>query len=84
MAICTDCNLEMRTAEGCTVTSITLDGTVFNRIVHGSGKAWGPAKGRCSECGAEPGKIHHAGCQYEECPKCGEAQMLACGCEKTG
>ncbi len=82
MAKCMLCDQVMREAEGCSVPTITLDGTAFDRIAHGTGKAWGPAKGRCGDCGAQPGNIHHAGCQYEECPKCGDAQMFACGCEK--
>lgn len=32
MAICTDCNLEMTQAAGCTLTTIALDGSDFERI----------------------------------------------------
>jgi hypothetical protein len=82
MAICSTCNQEMTKADGCTLRTITLDGVVHDRIPHGDGSAWGPAKARCSDCGVEPGKIHHPGCQYEQCPACGSSQMFACDCEK--
>ncbi len=83
MTMCTWCNLEQRKADGCAVTTITLDGVVFERIPHGLGRGWSPAVKRCGDCGAEPDNIHHPGCQYEECPKCGSAQMFACDCEKN-
>ena len=82
MATCTVCNLEMLTAEGCAVGTITLDRAVFDRIPHGGSEAWGPATKRCNDCGAAPGKIHHPGCQYEACPKCNAPQMFACDCAK--
>jgi hypothetical protein len=34
---------------------------------------------RCHDCGAMPGGFHHAGCDYEECPRCYEP-LLGCGC----
>ncbi|MBW2536261.1 MAG: hypothetical protein JRI55_32540 [Deltaproteobacteria bacterium] len=83
MAVCSSCNLEMTAAKGCTLRTITLDGVAHDRIPHGESSTWGPAKGRCSDCGAEPGELHHPGCQYEQCPACGSAQMFACDCEKA-
>ena len=83
MAKCTFCNLEMRGAGGCAVSAIILDGVTFDRIPHGSSKIWGTAQTRCSDCGVDPVSIHHAGCQYEQCPKCEDPQMFACGCQKT-
>lgn len=77
-AICQICKKDMLAVRGC--------------IPHSYGKKVGekyPAVSEftqsdgvspCHDCGAEPGQLHHAGCDMEQCPKCG-GQALSCGCD---
>jgi len=37
---------------------------------------------RCSYCNALHGKLHHAGCQAEFCPRCGGG-LMTCECPKN-
>jgi len=51
-----------------------LDGIERPRI------AWlSETGGRCHDCGTPDGGLHHAGCDMEECPKCGY-QAICCPC----
>ena len=34
---------------------------------------------RCHDCNAALGRLHHYGCDMEECPLCG-LQLISCGC----
>jgi hypothetical protein len=71
MTTCTDCNLEMATARGCTLSQVTIKGAQYAR--HGC------TRRRCGDCGATPGGFHHLGCDLERCPRCGR-QLISCGC----
>lgn len=35
--------------------------------------------GRCHDCNAIHGQIHHPGCDVERCPRC-HGQMISCDC----
>lgn len=50
--------------------------TVVERKPHGRG---GTVAGntQCLECGAHIGELHEPGCDWEQCPKCGQ-QLIAC------
>lgn len=76
MAVCRDCNQEMRTAATCTVDVLIMRGERFER--DRVGQPLGP-NGRCGDCGVQRGGFHHFGCDLEECPRC-RWQLLSCGC----
>jgi hypothetical protein len=75
MATCIDCNLEMTTADGCTLPSVVIDGAHYVRDRC--------ADSRCGDCGAKRGQFHHLGCDLERCPRCGR-QLISCGCWTDG
>ena len=39
-------------------------------------------KWRCHDCNAEPGELHHPGCDMEVCPRCG-GQAIGCDCVES-
>ena len=77
-AVCADCGQHMLVAAGCTVLAIRLRGQQHIRVFHGRERIpSGP--GRCGDCGCQRGRLHHLGCDLEECPRC-HGQLLTCGC----
>jgi hypothetical protein len=84
MAECFACLNDMAEADGCVSDrKIIIEGTVYDPIRHGESDRWGKmdfeANGECHDCGAKMGKIHHPGCDMEECPNCG-GQYFICDC----
>src|SRR4051794_8377944 len=92
MSVCERCNREMNEAEGCVMRLVeTTDGT-FNPVTYGQERRYAtrpPSPGDqqhgvivgdppgCHDCGAIPGGFHHAGCDYEECPRYATNNFLA-------
>lgn len=76
--ICVDCGFHMLSADGCNTKYIAMDGNYYLRIlVEEKGLT---DKGRCHDCGAFPGEIHHFGCDMEICPICKTGQFITCDC----
>lgn len=74
--ICEDCKLEMTEAEGCVATKLHLRKGTFDRLPYLDESGDRP---RCHDCGATHGKLHHAGCDMERCPRC-KRQLIGCDC----
>lgn len=86
MAICVYCEQEMRTARTCSVRHLDRDGVAHPLPPYGAEMRGGrPARprGRCHDCGVEPGGFHHLGCDVAECPLC-RGQLFICGCRFDG
>lgn len=79
MSYCTDCHHDMKTADGCVVDELTLNGTTYTRAPFGREPTWPSTDARCGDCGARNGHHHHLGCDMARCPACGW-QMISCGC----
>lgn len=79
MALCNACEQEMKEAESCTFTHIEVDGEWVPR-----NSTYFDGGERCFACGIvnREGNVHHPGCDWERCPKCG-LQLITCDC-KTG
>lgn len=95
-ALCNVCKGRMLKIDGCRMIQVSIyDGPppqrgerrrpvkVMDPIPFGKEERYGqvdPPIGRCHDCGAMPGKFHHPGCDWEECPNC-HLQMISCGGE---
>lgn len=80
MAICEACKREMLTADGCGVPFVIVNGRQYKRIAFGAAGDLHPDQsGRCGDCGARRGFLHHVGCDCEACPVCG-GQLIGCNC----
>lgn len=79
LARCTVCGDVMLRSIGCSCKSVKINGKVYERVRYGNEEVeW--EDDRCHDCGAEPGLLHHAGCDVEECPVCGN-QLTSCDCD---
>lgn len=62
------------------ITSYDIGGKSYPRVVYGDELGdWGAERGPCHDCGAINGQFHVAGCDVEQCPKCG-GQSIGCMC----
>ena len=85
MTECFACLQDMNEADGCVSDrKIIIEGSVYDPIRYGDGYHWDESEidpeGRCHDCGARVGEIHHLGCDMEECPNCG-GQYFICPCD---
>ena len=83
MAECQLCKREMRTAVGCAVGKVHIDGKIYQRIKVGDVRdlVYPMQDGeRCGDCGALKGHYDHLNCDVERCHACGR-QQITCSCE---
>ena len=75
MVKCDDCKQEMQDPkhDGCFAVYLVLHNQVWPRDTY----HFGEPGGRCTDCGARHGYIHHSGCDIERCPVCG-IQAIQC------
>lgn len=79
--ICEVCGKDIEKAHGCIESKVFIDGTWHTRKRFTSDNVTPllEADLHCFDCGVEPGKYHHWGCDREQCPKCG-GQLISCEC----
>lgn len=88
MAKCGHCKRDMLKADSCVEVSVEIKrgNEVVKRlkpVPYGSESRWPGEEAdvrRCHDCNVSKGKLHHPGCDWEECPNC-HGQMLMCGGE---
>lgn len=76
MAVCPYCDQEMTNKVGCTQLTYAdfPDKLVRQRIPF-----YGDWDDTCHDCGTPAGRLHHPGCDAEQCPLC-QGQAISCGC----
>lgn len=83
---CKACDQYMRDVERCVNTFVWYaDGEKLLAIPY-SNPYFSPFDDldhRCHDCGVALGRIHHPGCDLEECPRC-HGQLLSCECDVVG
>jgi hypothetical protein len=79
MVKCNTCGREMLAAPGCDerYSHILIKRKIYERKRTSSNDVC--LDGRCGDCGATPGYLHHPNCDMERCPRCG-GQLISCGC----
>jgi hypothetical protein len=83
MSICVECGEDMDRVHSCSGVAVVLNGDVYARVRYGDEVlARGLELGDCHDCNARPGGYHHAFCDVEQCPRCGE-QFIGCLCDET-
>lgn len=97
MAKCYACHLEMRRANGCTATVFRFrprrivrgkpnplrKQEKYERIPYGEETLAYHFFDRCGDCHVLRGRLHHPGCDIEQCPRCKDS-LLSCGCHGEG
>ncbi|KKL94857.1 hypothetical protein LCGC14_1860470 [marine sediment metagenome] len=82
-ATCEDCGDDMGTAKTCTPKYIMYGIKIYKRLTNRNGIKDEDGE-KCHDCGItiEGNNIHHMGCDWEECPRCG-LQLISCGCNNV-
>jgi len=77
-ARCKGCGKLMNTGSGCTVKQIEIGDKSYERRKYEDPDPNHP----CHDCGVTVGQLHHPGCDWERCPKCGGQAIMcqAVGC----
>jgi hypothetical protein len=81
--VCTLCHQRFGAVDGCTISDWHTETGPLRRIAYGKELTFDLELhyrygGRCTHCHVRDGFFHHAYCEAEECPMCGE--QLECEC----
>lgn len=76
-AVCNDCEKDMMEADGCTHTQMRDPRN--KKCIKRKTDHFDEPDGRCHDCNAKHGEVHHYGCDAERCPVCG-GQLISCEC----
>lgn len=80
MATCGYCMKDMLVVDGCVEIEHPLANHLAKKpIPYGSEQRHPASDDRCHDCNVLLGKFHHPGCDWEECPHCGQ-QAIGCDC----
>ena len=79
--ICTYCNRNVSTTDGCDRYPVRHLGEEYEQIKVGDEGDFyeNQLDAVCGDCNAKYGHYHHPGCSNERCPLC-ERQLMTCGC----
>jgi hypothetical protein len=82
MAVCAQCEAEMKTSTSCLTDPVVIGNRLFVPIRWGAEPQGRPHQiidFPCRDCNTPVGGVHHPGCCVEQCPTCG-GQSLSCPC----
>ena len=71
----------MAEAAACTILTLVIEGIIYERLVFGIEERNGKYHFEfCPDCAVPRESLHHIGCDWEACPRCGN-QLLGCYCD---
>jgi hypothetical protein len=70
MSECEECKQKDQESDGCTYGYVAFPDKP-EKLFPRDRTHFDEESGRCHDCGAMHGNIHHFGCDVEKCPKCG-------------
>lgn len=87
MVICEYCRQEMNDHFSCLWNTAVIKRQPYPRLRYGQETRYGSglpdywhAYGdACPDCAVSVGGLHHFGCDWEQCPRCG-GQQIGCDC----
>ena len=87
MAVCRNCHEEMKEHRSCCWPVVIIKRKSYPRLRYGKETRYGTrlpdywtAYGEnCPDCSVVLGGLHHVGCDWEQCPRCG-GQFIGCDC----